>query len=538
MISKPISLKIKLFTTLLFLLSYGIGVSAQTAHWQIRPIYESVDVLTESLLKVKSNGRFGLCDYKGTSIVECLYDDFPHFKDGYMLIIENGFVRGNVTLHGKVTRFAHDYVVDVNYPYYSEGLLAVKYNGRWGYIDISGNVVIDFKYRNALPFMKGLASVSDFKGNFVHINRSGQISLLSSGFNDDDLKFATSFITDDKGETFALVVNSKWKAYKRDVRGKKLGSFELTGVTIDTKARILKSGKYTLYFDPAWRLLRLDIQNQTQKEYVINDHLSSGYAPQIKSLKPSAKSLGLCGLVANDILCLPKQFESLLPLNSELVLVSQGGLFGILRLNRNEAIDIELDVDSYTMNHRTSCEIGGSIRLSDSLIGKSIEFMTIMCEDSNEIVPNQSGNSFIFNYTPDNLNGGHRQNFQIKVKVDGLEYPTFNKSIYFAHKSSFKVSCPDKVSLNENGYCQFYIYITNTSEQRSDRSEIYVDDVLVKTQDSFNGGQRISVLLKKSINMEDEDLKTKILNIRVVEKGCPDYVDSKKVTYERYYANN
>ena len=538
MISKPISLKIKLFTILLFLLSYGIGVSAQTAHWQIRPTYESVDVLTESLLKVKSNGRFGLCDYKGTSIVECLYDDFPHFKDGYMLIIENGFVRGNVTLHGKVNRFAHDYVVDVNYPYYSEGLLAVKYNGRWGYIDISGNVVIDFKYRNALPFMKGLASVSDFKGNFMHINRSGQISLLSSGFNDDDLKFATSFITDDKGETFALVVNSKWKAYKRDVRGKKLGSFELTGVTIDTKARILKSGKYTLYFDPAWRLLRLDIQNQTQKEYVINDNLSSGYTPQIKSLKPSAKSLGLCGLVANDILCLPKQFESLLPLNREFVLVSQGGLFGILRLNWNEAIDIELDVDSYNMNHRTSCEIGGSIRLSDSLIGKSIEFMPIMCEDSNEIVPNQSDNSFIFNYTPDNLNGGHRQNFQIKVKVDGLEYPTFNKSVYFAHKSSFKVSCPDKVSLNENGYCQFYIYITNTSEQRSDRSEIYVDDVLVKTQDSFNGGQRISVLLKKSINMEDEDLKTKILNIRVVEKGCPDYVDSKKVTYERYYANN
>lgn len=535
---KLTSLRIKLWGAFLLFIICGIELSAQTALWQIRPTYESVDVLTESLLKVKSNGRYGLCDYKGTSILECLYDDFPHFKDGYMLIIENGFVRGNVSLHGKVNRFANDYLIDINYPYYSEGLLAVKYNGRWGYIDVSGNVIIDFKYRNALPFIKGLASVSDFKGNFMHINKSDQISLLGSGFNDDDLKFATSFITDDKGETFSLVVNSKWKAYKRDVKGKKLGNFELIGVTIDTKERIMKSGKYALFFDSAWRLLRFDISNQTQKEYTFNDQLSSGYVPQLQSLKPSVTSAGICGLIANDRLCLPEQFESLLPLNREHVLVSQDGLFGILRLNWNEVLEIDFDVDSYTMNHCSACKMSGSIKLSDSLIGKSIELLPIMCEDSNEIIPNQSGESFMFNYTPSDLSAGHRQNFQIKVKVDGLEYPTFYKSVHFAHKCSFRVSGPDKVSLNENGYCQFYIYITNTSEQRSDKCEIYVDDVLVKTQDSFNGGQRISVLVKKSINMEDEDLKTKILNIRVVEKGCPDYVDSKKVTYERYYANN
>ena len=190
------------------------------------------------------------------------------------------------------------------------------------------------------------------------------------------------------------------------------------------------------------------------------------------------------------------------------------------------------------MNHLVECRINGAVHLSGTLSGKSIEVPSITFNEINVIIPDQSGTSFSFNYTPEDLKAGHRQKFQIKVKVDGLEYPPFNESVDFSHKSSFKISTPDKVSLDENGYCQFYVYITNLSEQKSDKCEVYVDGKLVKTQDSFNGGQRIAASVTKRISMEDEDLKTMMLNIRVVEKGCPEYVDSKKVIFERYYANN
>lgn len=532
------SLQIKLFSVFLFLLTCGIGVSAQTAIWQVRPIFDSVDVLTENLMKVEKNGRYGLCDYKGNSVVDCLYDDFPHFKDGYTLLIQDGSVIGSVSMTGTVIKFENAYQVDMNYPYYSEGLLGVKSNGRWGYIDTKGNVVISFKYRNALPFMKGLASVSDAEGNFMHINKSGKISLLGSGFNDDDLKFATSFITDDKGETFSIVVNSRWRAYKRDVNGKKMGSFELTDVNVDTKQRIIKSGKYALYFDPAWRLLRLEVQGEVQKEYEIRDHLSPRYIPHSPTLKSVENSTGMFGIMVNDRICLAEQFGSVLPLDRENVLVSSEGLYGLLRMCLDETINVDLETHLFTMNHLVECRINGSVHLPASLSGKSIEVPDVTYNEINMIVPDLSGTSFSFNYTPEDLNAGHRQQFQIKVKVDGLEYPLFNESVDFTYKSTFRISVPDKVSLDENGYCQFYVYITNLSEQKSDRCEIYVDDKLVKTQDSFSGGQRIAATVTKRINMEDEDLKTRILNIRVAEKGCPEYVDSKKVIFERYYANN
>ena len=532
------SLRIKLFNAFLFFLTFGTGMSAQTAIWQVRPIYDSVNVWTDNLLKVEKNGRYGLCDYQGNSVVDCLYDDFTNFKDGYILLIQDGLVKGNVNISGKVMKFDGDYQIDMNYPYYSEGLLAVKNNGRWGYVDTEGNNVIGCKYRNALPFMKGLASVSDAEGNFMHINKSGRISLLGSGFNDDDLKFATSFITDDNGETFSIVVNSRWRAYKRDVNGRKMGSFELTDVNVDTKQRIIKSGKYALYFDSAWRLLRLESQGIVQKEYEISDYLSPVYVPDSSILKPIKNSTGMYGIMVNNRICLSEQFGSVLPLDRENVLVSSEGLYGLLRMCLDETINVELDTHLFTMNHLVECRINGAVHLSGTLSGKSIEVPSITYNEINMIIPDQSGTSFSFNYTPEDLKADHRQKFQIKVKVDGLEYPPFNENVDFSHKSSFKISTPDKVSLDENGYCQFYVYITNLSEQKSDKCEVYVDGKLVKTQDSFSGGQRIAASVTKRINMEDEDFKTIMLNIRVVEKGCPEYVDSKKVIFERYYANN
>lgn len=532
------SLRIKLFNAFLFFFTFGIGMSAQTAIWQVRPIYDSVDVLTENLLKVEKNGRYGLCDYQGNSVVDCLYDDFPHFKDGYTLLIQDGSAIGNVSISGKVTKFGNAYLLDMNYPYYSEGLLAVKNKGRWGYIDTEGNNVIGFKYRNALPFMKGLASVSDAEGNFMHINKAGRISLLGSGFNDDDLIFATSFITDDKGETFSFVVNSRWRAYKRDVNGRKMDSFELRDVNVDTKQRIIKSGKYALYFDPAWRLLRFESQGINNKEYTIKDHFSPVYRPDSPTLKAIKNSAGLFGIMVNNRICLSEQFGSVLPLDRENVLVSSEGLYGLLKICMDEAITVGLETSLFTVNHCAECRVKGFVDLPSSLSGRSIIVPSIAYNDINMIIPDQSGTSFSFNYTPENLQAGHRQEFQIKAKVDDLEYPPFNVNVAFTYKSSFRIVVPDKVSLDENGNCQFYIYITNASEQKSGRCKIYVDDILVKTQDSFNGGQRISATVAKRINMEDEDLKTKILNIRVVEDGCPEYVDSKKVIFERYYENN
>ena len=62
--------------------------------------------------------------------------------------------------------------------YFSEGLAAVKLNGKWGYIDKAGKVIIQYKYDWAGAFEEGLAVVSighEETGDYYVINKSGEV---------------------------------------------------------------------------------------------------------------------------------------------------------------------------------------------------------------------------------------------------------------------------------------------------------------------------------------------------------------------------
>lgn len=540
MLSKHISQQInphRIYALLLLLLC-GVPMLAQTATWQARPEYDSVRIISDKMLLIEKDGHAGLCSYDGTAIVECKYDIITQFKDNYALLIEDGVVKGNVSLSGKVKMFENSYLIDMNYPYYSEGLLPVKENGRWGFINTDGKIIIDCKFRNALPFFKGLASVSDAEGNFMHIDKAGKISLLGSGFNDDDLKFATSFITDDKGKNISIVVNSKWKAYKRNINGNKDGSFELKDVVVDTKARTITSDETILYFDSAWRLSHYELKGERQKEYYHSDNISNDFTPLSSGITAFTDTVGLIGLKSDNRIFIPGQFKTAIVLNKSYVLVSHNNLYGILKINDEETVNAGFENTEIRLNHHVGSRITGKVFLPQSLNDKNCKIISIISKDGLDIVPEQNGSSFSFNYIPDDMISGYSQEFDINVMVDGVKYLPITKRIDFNHEFSFNVTVPDKVSLNDQSQGQFYIYITNESTQKSDKCEIYIDDRLLKTHDSFSSGQRISVSVSKSINMEDEDLKTKNIHVRIVEKGCPEYVVNKRVTFERYYANN
>ena len=73
---------------------------------------------------------------------------------------------------GKVViSFKYDDVWD-----FSEGLVAVELNGKWGFIDKSGNEVVPLKYDWAGSFSEGLAPVG-LSGMWGYINKSGKLVL-------------------------------------------------------------------------------------------------------------------------------------------------------------------------------------------------------------------------------------------------------------------------------------------------------------------------------------------------------------------------
>ena len=56
---------------------------------------------------------------------------------------------------------------------FSDGLALVKLDGKWGFIDKEGHVVIPFEYDDAEDFSEGLAHVEK-DGEWFYINQKGE----------------------------------------------------------------------------------------------------------------------------------------------------------------------------------------------------------------------------------------------------------------------------------------------------------------------------------------------------------------------------
>jgi len=59
---------------------------------------------------------------------------------------------------------------------FSENLCPVKYQGKWGFVDKTNNVVIDFKFKTTGSFSEGLCNVVTDSGN-AYINKHGNIKI-------------------------------------------------------------------------------------------------------------------------------------------------------------------------------------------------------------------------------------------------------------------------------------------------------------------------------------------------------------------------
>jgi hypothetical protein len=65
---------------------------------------------------------------------------------------------------------------------FSEGLARVDADGKYGYINPEGDVVIPLKYDNGLGFSEGLAGV-EIQGKWGYINKEGKI-VIAAGYDD------------------------------------------------------------------------------------------------------------------------------------------------------------------------------------------------------------------------------------------------------------------------------------------------------------------------------------------------------------------
>ena len=110
-----------------------------------------------------------------------------NFHEGLLFIYPDRFINEQCE---EVFKFAPNITKTTDYIYFSEGLLAVssEINGekRFGYLDRTGKVAIDFKFSRAEPFADGLAAVGikeNGKETNAYINQKGEIVLKNKRGN-------------------------------------------------------------------------------------------------------------------------------------------------------------------------------------------------------------------------------------------------------------------------------------------------------------------------------------------------------------------
>ena len=141
---------------------------AQSAHWAVSPIYQSVTRFASNLFKIKTAMSTGICDEEEKWVVSPSMDSITYLTNGYALAMTKNKDRYRIIYVVKEngTRASLKEEVYVSeFPYFSDDRCAVvNKKGKYGFIDPSGKLVIPCSYTAAVPFQNGVAQVAKGKG--------------------------------------------------------------------------------------------------------------------------------------------------------------------------------------------------------------------------------------------------------------------------------------------------------------------------------------------------------------------------------------
>lgn len=131
-------------------------------------------VFIDGIQTTRDGDLFGFKKADGTVIVPNKYKFVDKFRDGYCRVMTDYNMTGLIDSTGK--ELIPCIYPQLNYP--AEGLVRAEQNGKVGFLDLEGNVVIDFQYAASSSFNEGLAAVGvlsedEYSIRYGYINTKG-----------------------------------------------------------------------------------------------------------------------------------------------------------------------------------------------------------------------------------------------------------------------------------------------------------------------------------------------------------------------------
>lgn len=214
---------------------------AQTVKWLVVPEYASITHYSEDVFKcIDKNGKLQLLDWNGQSLLPKdlaeRADAVTEYSDGYAVVLQGNKILGFFP-EAKPHNFksvSGDYYA-TKYSFFSEGYIAVaqgSVDGKQGYMDSNGNLVLKCEYVEALPVRHGWAAVTengkdaktlprrykrsdDWSAKGMPALVSGESFVWVTSFNADGYALAKV-----KGGKY-IVFDTKFTAKKNNVNGNK-----------------------------------------------------------------------------------------------------------------------------------------------------------------------------------------------------------------------------------------------------------------------------------------------------------------------------
>ena len=157
------------------------GYIDKNGKWIIEPKFSWVGPYTKGYAFAKENGKVGLIDEKGNWVLEPQYYDINYGGDG-TFFRANIDDNGNYVYVNKEGNLLNDkqYSGYAGESFFEDGLCAIydEESGLVGFMDESGEYVIEAQYKEAHNFHEGFAPVCeevDGKDTWGYVDKSGEI---------------------------------------------------------------------------------------------------------------------------------------------------------------------------------------------------------------------------------------------------------------------------------------------------------------------------------------------------------------------------
>ena len=136
--------------------------------------FQQFGMYSNGYAAAKTNGKWGVINVSSQWLIPPEYDRIIQDELGRCYARGAVFVGGGDGIRLIVDNKLIGSVYEDARPFTNEGYAAVKSGGKWGFIDLTGTIVIDFQFEDALSFGQHLAAVK-LNGLWGYISMSGNI---------------------------------------------------------------------------------------------------------------------------------------------------------------------------------------------------------------------------------------------------------------------------------------------------------------------------------------------------------------------------